>query len=74
MDTTGDEPIEALDPPDDPPKPRPQIETDVEVGGGGVLIPDDDDELKSDETKGGEARIGMPPVAMYYLRREVAKM
>lgn len=54
MDPTGNERIETLDPRDDPPKPMPQIETDVEVGGGDVLIPDDDEEMKKpDETVDG---------------------
>jgi hypothetical protein len=44
MDTNGDERRESADPRDDLPQPGPRIETDVEVGGGDVLIPDDDEE------------------------------
>ena len=50
MDRTRDERSETLDPRDDPPQPGPQIETDVEVGGGDVLIPDDDDQVDPDDT------------------------
>jgi len=49
--SAGDERIETLDPRDDPPQPTPQIETEVEAGGGDVvLIPDDDAEVKPDDT------------------------